>query len=127
MAMDRRRTALVLLLAFLACIGVAVVVSGGRPGLQQGIAPTVVDLVGYLFALVAAVLLLAPTAEGTDGDSRTVGAAVLGAVVVLVLLDLLVEHGPSIGAGFVRLIALVVIVVATVRLARRDGVAGRLR
>ena len=33
-------------------------VSGSRPGLQQGIAPTVVQFVGHLLALAAAVLLL---------------------------------------------------------------------
>ena len=115
--MDRRRTALVLLLLFIACIGVAVVVSGSRPGLQQGIAPTVLAFVGYLSALAAAVLLLVPVPEGPDRSSRTIGAMVLGAVVVLVLLDLLVEHGPTIGAGLVQLIGEVVILVATVRLA----------
>jgi drug/metabolite transporter (DMT)-like permease len=125
--MDRRRTALVLLLAFIACIGVAVVVSGSRPGLQQGIAPTVVAFVGYLLAAVAAVLLLVPSPEGPDRSSRTIGAMVLGAVVVLVLLDLLVEHGPDIGAGLVQLIAEVVIVVAAVRLARGIARTGRAR
>jgi drug/metabolite transporter (DMT)-like permease len=125
--MDRRRTALVLLLAFIACIGVAVVVSGSRPGLQQGIAPTVVAFVGYLLAAVAAVLLLVPSPEGPDRSSRTIGAMVLGAVVVLVLLDLLVEHGPNIGAGLVQLIGEVVILVATVRLALTITRAGRLR
>ena len=56
--MDRRRTALVLLLLFIVCLGVAMVLSGSRPGLQQGIAPTVAAVVGYLFAFVAAVLLI---------------------------------------------------------------------
>jgi hypothetical protein len=50
---------------------------------------------------------------------------VLGALVVLVLLDLLAGDGPDIGAGFVRLIGLVVIGVATVRLAL--GVAATRR
>ena len=122
--MDRRRTALVLLLLFIACIGVAVVVSGSRPGLQQGIAPTVIAFVGYLLALVAAGLLLAQQADGT---LRTLGAWVLGAVVVLVLLDLLVEHGPTIGAGLVQLIGEVVILVATVRLALGIARASRAR
>ena len=116
--MDRRRVALGLLLGFILCIGVAVVVSGSRPGLQQGIAPTVAAFVGYLLALVAAVLLLVPGPEGPDRSARTIGAMVLGAVVVLVLLDLLVEHGPTFGAGAVQLIGEVVILVATVRLAR---------
>ena len=125
--MDRRRTALVLLLGFIVCIAVAVVVSGSRPGLQQGIAPTVAAFVGYLLALAAAVLLLVPGPEGPDRSSRTIGAMVLGAVVVLVLLDLVVGHGPDIGAGFVQLIGEVVILVATARLALGVSRANRAR
>jgi drug/metabolite transporter (DMT)-like permease len=125
--MDRRRTALVLLLVFIACIGVAVVVSGSRPGLQQGIAPTVVAFVGYLLAAVAAVLLLVPSPEGPDRSSRTIGAMVLGAVVVLVLLDLLTGEGPDIGAGVVQLVGELVILVATLRLALGLARAGRAR
>jgi peptidoglycan/LPS O-acetylase OafA/YrhL len=125
--MDRRRTALVLLLAFVVCIGIEIVVSGSRPGLQQGIAPTVVAFTGYLFALVAAVLLLVPAPEVPDRSTRTIGAMVLGGVVVLVLLDLLVEDGPNIGAGFVRLIGLVLVMIATVRLARGGAATGRAR
>ena len=64
-----------------------------------------------------AVLLLAPGAEGQDRASRTLGAMVLGAVVLLVLLDVFAADGPNIGAGFVQLIGEVVILVATVRLA----------
>jgi peptidoglycan/LPS O-acetylase OafA/YrhL len=124
---DRRRIALLLLLAFLACMVVAVVLSGSRPGLQQGIAPTVAAFAGYLFALVAAVLLLLPGPAGPDRPSRTIGAMVLGAVAVLVLLDLLVEHGPNIGAGLVQLIGEVVIVVAAVRLARGIARTSRAR
>jgi drug/metabolite transporter (DMT)-like permease len=113
---DRRRTALVLLLLFVGCLGVAIVLSGSRPGLQQGSAPTVAAFLGYLFALVAAVLLIAPAA-GAQGDTRTLGGVILAALVVLVLLDLFVPQGPDIGAGFVQLICEVVILVATVRLA----------
>ena len=113
--MDRRRASLVLLLLFVACTGVAIVVSGSRPGLQQGVAPTVVQFLGYLFALVAAVLLIAPTADG-PGQERTLGFTVLGGLAVLVAVEVVSEGGPDIGAGFVRLIGLVVIGVATVRL-----------
>ncbi len=112
--MDRRRVALLLLLGFIACIGAAVVVSGSRPGLQQGIAPTVIAFVGYLLALVAAVLLIIQQADGT---TRKVGATVLGAVVVLVLLDVFTAGGPNIGAGLVQLVGELVILGATVRLA----------
>ena len=125
--MDRRRIALLLLLAFLACMVVAVVLSGSRPGLQQGIAPTVAAFAGYLSALVAAVLLLLPGPAGRDRPSRTIGVTVLGAVAVLVLLDLLVEHGPDIGAGLVQLIGEVVIVVAAMRLARGIARTSRAR
>ena len=124
--MDRRRTALVLLLAFIGCIGVAVVLSAGRPGLQQGVAPTVAAFVGYALAAVAAVLLLTSPTEA-DGGSRAIGAMVLGAVAVLVLLDLLVGDGPSIGAGLVQLVGELVILVATARLAMGIARAGRVR
>ena len=112
--MDRRRAALALLMAFVLCIGAAVVVSGSRPLAEQGIAPTVVAFVGYLLALVAAVLLLA---QRVDGTARTLGAWVLGAVVVLVLVDLFSAEGPNVGAGLVQLAGELVILVATVRLA----------
>ncbi len=74
--MDRRRTALALLMGFILCIGVAVVVSGSRPHLQQGLAPTVVQFTGYLLALVAAVLLLREPAEAPDGV-RLIGELVI--------------------------------------------------
>ena len=125
--MDRRRVALGMLLGFIVCIGIAVVVSGSRPGLQQGIAPAVAAFVGYVLALVAAVLLILPAPGDPDRSSRTIGAMVLGAVVVLVLLDLVVEHGPNIGAGLVQLIGEVVILVATVRLALGIARAGGAR
>jgi hypothetical protein len=119
--MDRRRTSLVLLLLFVLCTGVAIVVSGSRPGLQQGIAPTVVQSLGYVLAFVAAVLLLSTP----EGNARTLGGTVLGALVVLVLVELLGGGGTDIGAGFVRLIALVVVMVVTVRLALGAARTGR--
>ena len=122
--MDRRRTALALLMGFILCIGVAVVVSGSRPLPEQGIAPTVVAFVGYLLALVAAVLLIT---QQLDGTARRLGAWVLGAVVVLVLLDLFAADGPNIGAGLVQLVGELVVLVATVRLALGVARAGRAR
>ena len=56
--MDGRRPALFALLAFLGLTVVSLVVSGSRPGLQQGAAPAVVQFLGYACALAAAVLLL---------------------------------------------------------------------
>ena len=122
--MDRRRAALALLMAFILCIGGAVVVSGTRPIPEQGIAPTVVAFVGYLLALVAGLLLIA---QQDDGTARKLGAWVLGAVVVLVLLDLLTGDGPNFGAGLVQLVGELVILVATVRLALGVARAGRVR
>lgn len=122
--MDRRRTSLVLLLLFVLCSGIAIVVSGSRPGLEQGLAPALVQFLGYACALVAGVLLLSSASEES---ARRIGGVVLGALAVLVLLDLLVAAGPNIGAGFVRLVGLVVIMVATIRLALGIAAAGRAR
>ena len=128
--MDRRRPALVLLLLFALCTGISVVVSGSRPHLEQGIAPAVAQFVGYALALLAAVLLIASADDGPAGGSRRTGWVVLAALVVLVPLEFLAADGPDIGAGFVRLLALVAVMVATIRLAqgmaggRRAGVAG---
>jgi cell division protein FtsW (lipid II flippase) len=127
MPMDWRRTSLVLLLLFVLCTGISIVVSGSRPGLQQGLTPGLVQFAGYAFALVAGVLLVSSTAESAIGGPRRIGGVVLGALVVLVLLDLLVAEGPDIGTGFVRLIGLVLIMVATIRLAIGVAVAGRAR
>jgi hypothetical protein len=121
---DRRRTSLVLLLLFVLCTGVSIVVSGSRPGLEQGLAPALAQFVGYGCALVAGALLLSSAPEES---ARRIGGVVLGALAVLVLLDLLVAAGPNIGAGFVRLVGLVVIMVATVRLALGVAAAGRAR
>jgi hypothetical protein len=118
----RRRTSLVLLLLFVLCSGIAIAVSGSRPGLAQGLAPALVQFTGYLFALAAGVLLT----SSPEATGRRLGGAVLAALAALVLLDLLVAAGPNIGAGFVRLIGLVVIMVATIRLALRIA-AGRVR
>jgi peptidoglycan/LPS O-acetylase OafA/YrhL len=114
--MDRRRTSLVLLLLFVLCSGIAIVVSGNRPGTEQGLTPALVQFVGYGFALVAGLLLVSAADEG---NGRRLGGVVLGSLAVLVLLDLLVADGPNIGAGFVQLVGLVAIMVATIRLAQR--------
>ncbi|MGY1721427.1 hypothetical protein [Blastococcus sp. SYSU DS0533] len=115
--MDRRRTALVLLLLFALCSGVAIVVSGSRSGPEQGLAPSLAQFAGYALALAAAVLLLTSPEEGPVGGPRRVGGAVLAALLVLVVVDLVAADGPDIGAGAVHLLGLVVIMVATGRLA----------
>ncbi|MCF6509832.1 hypothetical protein E9549_20925 [Blastococcus sp. MG754426] len=116
--MDRRRTALVLLLLFALCSGVAIVVSGSRPASEQGLAPAFVQFAGYALALAAAVLLLSSPGDGP----RRVGGLVLVVLLALVVLDLIAPGSPNIGAGLVHLAGLVVIMVATVRLAL--GIAG---
>ncbi len=123
--MDRRRAALVLLLLFVGCTGVAIVLSGSRPGLEQGLAPAITQFVGYVLALGAAVLLIASPEEDPSVSARRIGGTVLAALGVLVLLDLLAEEGPNIGAGLVRLVALVAIMGATGRLALGVAAAGR--
>jgi hypothetical protein len=124
--LDRSRAALGLLLLFVACLGVAVVITGSRPAHSPGVAPTVAAFVGYLFALLAAVLLIVPGAGPPDG-TRTIGFTVLGALAVLVVLDLLTGTGPNIGAGLVQLVGELVILVATARLAVGVARARRLR
>jgi hypothetical protein len=104
-AVIRRPSALVALAAFLAFTVVAIVVSGNRPALQQGIAPRVLQLAGYLCALLGAVQLLAGVPAGRD---RATGAAVLAALAVLVLL-----------------VCLLVIVVLTARLTGTVAAARR--
>jgi hypothetical protein len=118
--MDTRRPALIALLAFLGLTVVAIGISGSRPALQQGVAPAVVQFAGYACALAGAVLMLSrPGARGT-------GATVLAALVVLVALEVAVDDGsPDIGAGFVRLLCLGVLVAVTLRLMRPPTAIGR--
>jgi len=119
---DGRRPALIALLAFLGLTFAAIMVGGSRPGLQQGVAPAVLQFIGYACALVAAVVLLRAGARGT-------GAAVLGALVVLVVLEVVLGAlaGVDIGGGLVRVVCLGVIVAVTLRLMRPSGGAGVLR
>ena len=113
--MDRRVPALVALFLFVLLTGVAIVLSGARSGPGQGIAPDVVQFTGYACTLLAAVLLLG---RG-NAASRPPGGLVLGATVVMALVDALTmsEDGADIGAGLVRVVCLGVIGVATARLA----------
>jgi peptidoglycan/LPS O-acetylase OafA/YrhL len=117
-AMDRRRSALLALLLFLACTALAIAVSGTRPHLEQGTAPWVTQLVGYVSALAGGVLLLVAGRNGAAGDRRH-GAVVLGALAVLVGVDVLTSGsaGADIGAGLVRVLCLVAVAVVTARVA----------
>jgi hypothetical protein len=115
---DRLRLALGLLLAFVACTGAAILIGGVRPASDPGVLPWLVQVVGYLCGVAGGVLVLA----GTASPARRVGVLLMPALVALVLLDAATmatdSGGANIGAGFVRLVLLVVIAVATVRLAR---------
>ena len=122
--MDRRRSALYALVAFAVATAAAIVISGSRPGTGQGIAPMVVQAVGYVFALLAALDLLAPAAHPAGADRR-LGGAVLVALTALVLLDVFAAVGPDIGAGFLRLVCLVVIVAVAGRLTATTVASGR--
>jgi hypothetical protein len=123
---DRRRAALYALVAFAIATAAAIVISGGRPAGAQGLAPLVVQGVGYACALVAALELLAP-AENPAGADRKLGGAILVALTALVLLDVFAAGGPDIGAGLLRLVCLVVIVAVAARLLASTLASGRRR
>jgi hypothetical protein len=90
----------------------------------------VVQGVGYALALVAALDLLAPAAHPAGAD-RKLGGAVLVALAALVLLDVFAfaddSGGANIGAGFLRLVCLVVIVAVAGRLMATTVALGRGR
>ena len=126
--MDRRAPALGALLLFVVLTGVSIALSGSRPALDQGTAPWLVQLAGYLAAVAGGVLL---TTSGEAG--RRLGGVVVGATIAMLLLDaasLAADGGgATIGAGLVRLVCLLVIGMVTARLAvtvaadRRTGAA----
>jgi hypothetical protein len=124
---DRRRAALYALVGFGLATAVAIVISGARPAGAQGVAPLVVQGLGYAFAVAAALDLLAPAAHPAGAD-RKLGGAILAALAGLVLLDVFAfadGGGPNIGAGFLRLICLVVIVAVAARLLTTTLASGR--
>jgi hypothetical protein len=114
------------LVGFAIATAVAIVISGARPAGAQGVAPWAVQAVGYAFALVAALELLAPAAHPAGAD-RKLGGAILAALAGLVALDVFAAGGPDIGAGFLRLVCLVVIVAVAGRLLATSRPAGRTR
>lgn len=135
--MDRRRSALLLLLLFIVCTVTAIVLSGTRSGPGQGVAPTIVQGLGYLFALGGGGLLVIPDRRaahrehaGHDrpmdagatppGSQRPAGLVILAALAVLVAVDLVGANsggGADIGLGLIRLVGLVTIVAVAVGLA----------
>jgi peptidoglycan/LPS O-acetylase OafA/YrhL len=97
----------------------AIVVAGGRPALDPGTAPRVLDSTGIGIALVGALVLLV---------TRT--AVQEGLLMVLVLAGLaLVEvtgpQGPNFGLGALVLVGYGVLVVVAVRLARPSDATPR--
>jgi hypothetical protein len=127
---DRRRLALGALVAFALATVVAITVSGARPASAQGIVPFAVQIAGYGCAVAGALALLLPTGRNVGAD-RKLGGTVLAAVAVLAVLDVEAFAGESagsdIGAGFLRLVCLVVIVAVAGRLVATTITAGRRR
>ena len=97
--------------------------SGARPANDPGDLPWLLQVVGYVCAVAAGVLLM----TGRDADGRRLGVIVLVAAAALALLDVLVpdDGGANIGAGFVRLILLVVLAVVTVKVSLAVSAARR--
>ncbi|MGY1590603.1 hypothetical protein ACI79D_01370 [Geodermatophilus sp. SYSU D00708] len=122
--MERLRLALPLLGLFVALTVLATVFSGSRPATEPGVLPWALQIAGYLGAIAGGVLLL--TVPG-PGVHRRAGLVVLGAVVVLALLDAWTQDdlGADIGGGLVRLVCLVAVVVATVRVGAEAVSRGR--
>lgn len=112
--MDRRLASLALLFGFVLCTGAAILVGAGRPSSAPGVAPAVVQGAGLVCALVAAVLLW------VDGAQQAAGV-IGGAVVLLAVLDAVAladtGNGADVGAGLLRLVFLLLIGMATARLA----------
>jgi hypothetical protein len=124
---DRRRLALVALLSFAVFTAVAIVVSGSRPVPEQGSAPWIVQGLGYLSALVAAVVLLAPGGlpGPPAGADRKLGGVLLAALAILDAFAFDSSGGANIGAGFLRLVCLVGIVAVAGRLMATTVALGR--
>ena len=130
--MERSRRALVLLLAFIACTGAAILAGAGRPADDPGMVPWVVQGAGYCCAIAAGVLLLAPAGTGrVETDGRRLGVVLVPTVLALVLLDAVTSvtgsGGADIGAGLVRLVLLVGIGMLTARLAVAVAAERRIR
>jgi uncharacterized membrane protein len=123
---DRRRAALYALIVFALASAVANTISGSRPAGEQGALPWVVQGVGYVFAVLAAVELLLPAAHPAGAD-RKLGGVLLVAVAVMVGLDVFGGGGTDIGVGFLRLVCLVVIVAVAARLLTTTLASGRSR
>ena len=124
--MDRRAPALAALMLFVVLTGVAIAVSGARPASAQGTAPWLVQMLAYLCAVVGGAVLV----SASDLRGVRIGGLVLAAAVVMLLVDGLTmlseEEGANIGAGLARLVCLLLIGGATVRVALDVAAARRV-
>jgi len=114
--MDRRAPALAGLMLFVVLTGVAIAVSGARPASAQGTAPWLIQMLAYLCAVAGGAVLV----SASDQRALRIGGLVLAAAVVMLLVDgltFLSEEGVNIGAGLARLVCLLLIGGATVRVA----------
>jgi len=116
--MDRRAPALAALMLFAVATVLATVLDGRLPASEESVAGWILQVLGYLAALAGGVLL------GTSTHPRSwraAGFVVLGALVVMVLVDAVALSGDGggadIGLGLVRVIALAAVSVVAVRLA----------
>ena len=123
--MDRRAPALAALMLFVVLTGVAIAVSGARPASAQGTAPWLVQMLAYLCAVAGGAVLM----SASDQRGLRLGGLVLAAAVVMLLVDGLAmlseEEGANIGAGLARLVCLLLIGGATVRVALDVAAARR--
>lgn len=99
------------LYVFVVLLVAAIVVGGGRPAFEQGVAPAVLRLLGAGAVLVGGMVLSA-------GPARREGAAMTVAAVGLAYLAATGDGGPDIGGGFLVLVLLAVLVVVGARLHR---------
>jgi hypothetical protein len=121
---DRRVPPLLALMLFVGLTLVAIVLDGRLPADEESAAGWIAQVLAYLCALTAGVLLLAPPA---DPSTRTPGFVVVAATVALVVLDAVAAAGPNIGAGFLRLLLLGVLAVVAVRLVNAVAATRRSR
>ena len=125
--MHRREPALAALMLFVVLTGVAIAISGARPASAQGAAPLLVQVLAYLCAVAGGAVLV----SASDQRGLRLGGLVLAAAVVMLLVDGLTalseEEGANIGAGLARVVCLLLIGGATVRVALDVTEARRAR
>lgn len=96
-----------LLFVFVGCTGAAILIGGGRAAGAQGVAPLVVQAVGSVSGVVGGAVVLVAVLDG------------------IALADS--GGGANIGAGLLRLVCLLLIGMATARLAVDEARSRRPR